>query len=78
VPLRRSNPDIICKRYLITIVEFKYSVGNVLYFGGVLGNEGHPYRKDGGARKTTDYLRAMIFCMKWWRELSLIIRISRA
>jgi len=65
VPLRRLNLDIICKRYLITVVKFKYFM--LIYYKRLLENEGHPYRKDGGAR-TTDYLGAVINGMRGWRE----------
>lgn len=66
MPLRRLNRDIICKRYLIAVVKFKYF--RLKYCKRLLENEGHPYYKDGDARKTTDYLGAVISGMRGWRE----------
>lgn len=66
MPLRRLNLDIICKQYLITVAKFRYI--RLIYCKRLLENEGHPYRKDGGARRTTDYLGAVISDMRRWRE----------
>jgi len=66
VPLRRLNLDIICKRYLLSVVTFKYF--RLVYCKRLLKNEGHPYRKNGGARRTTDYLVAVISDLRGWRE----------